>query len=229
MANKVQWIKVDTNMFDDAKMSVIELLPNSDTVYVIWLKLLILAAKEGPDGVIYLAPGFPVSSEYLSKKFSRDIADINVAMETFFRLGMIEETDSGGLCISNFAEWQDLKKLHATERKRKSRAKVKQIEAPKEEKFQRLDHVWVSLPEEERIIAKYGRKAYDKYVLSLDDWFSNNPDKLKKAGPYERSDSKRIQSWMRRDGVKEVNGSEKVLTCPNGHKYTGTVCTQCIK
>ena len=41
----VKWIKIVTDIFDDEKMLLIESLPSSDAIIVIWFKLLCLAGK----------------------------------------------------------------------------------------------------------------------------------------------------------------------------------------
>ena len=57
----VKWIKITTDIFDDEKILLIEGLPSSDEIIVIWFKLLILAGKQNNNG-------FPaLSKAYLHK------------------------------------------------------------------------------------------------------------------------------------------------------------------
>ena len=39
----IDWIKVDTGLFDNEKIKLIQALPDADTIIVIWLALLIQA------------------------------------------------------------------------------------------------------------------------------------------------------------------------------------------
>ena len=43
MASDVKWIKITTDIFDDEKVLMIESMPSSDSIIVIWFKLLVLA------------------------------------------------------------------------------------------------------------------------------------------------------------------------------------------
>ena len=40
----VKWIKIVTNIFDNRKIKQIEIMPDGDTILVIWFKLICLAA-----------------------------------------------------------------------------------------------------------------------------------------------------------------------------------------
>ena len=48
---EVKWIKITTDIFDDEKILLIESLPDSDSIIVIWFKLLCLAGKMNNSGV----------------------------------------------------------------------------------------------------------------------------------------------------------------------------------
>lgn len=48
----VKWIKITTDIFDDEKILLIESLPDSDSIIVIWFKLLCLAGKMNNSGVL---------------------------------------------------------------------------------------------------------------------------------------------------------------------------------
>ena len=53
------WIKLSTSMFDDEKIKLIELMPEGDSLLVIWLKLLCFAGKTDNDGVFRLNKEIP--------------------------------------------------------------------------------------------------------------------------------------------------------------------------
>lgn len=49
--SEVKWIKITTDIFDDEKILLIESLPESDSIIVVWFKLLCLAGKMNNSGV----------------------------------------------------------------------------------------------------------------------------------------------------------------------------------
>ena len=51
---EVKWIKLSSNIFDNTKIKQIEVLPDGDTIIVIWVKLLCLAGNINDNGFVYL-------------------------------------------------------------------------------------------------------------------------------------------------------------------------------
>jgi predicted phage replisome organizer len=90
---EIKWIKLATNIFDDEKILLIEQLPDADGIIVIWFKLLTLAGKQNNNGVFMLNDRIPYTLEMLSAIFRRKIALVQLAIETFKNLGMIEIID----------------------------------------------------------------------------------------------------------------------------------------
>jgi len=42
---EIKWIKLTVNMFDDEKIRLIQAMPESDAIIIIWIRLLALAGK----------------------------------------------------------------------------------------------------------------------------------------------------------------------------------------
>lgn len=132
----VKWIKITTDMFEDEKIDYIESLPDSDSVLLIWAKLLCLAGKCNASGYIYLTENMPYTEDMLAHKFKKSSTTIKYALGIFERLNMVE-IDEKGIFISNFEKHQSISKLdsiraYERERKRISREKAKQKLALKE-------------------------------------------------------------------------------------------------
>ena len=130
----VQWIKITTTMFDDDKIRLIEMMPEKDTLLVIWIKLLVQAGRSNASGYICINENIPYSDEMLSTLFNRPINSIRMALETFERFGMIERSRKG-VYISNWEKHQNMKGLEdirekARLRVQKHREKQRLIEAP---------------------------------------------------------------------------------------------------
>ena len=105
----VKWIKLDTNIFNDEKMLIIDSLPNSDQIIVIWFKLLALAGQRHLDGILTFADKIPYTDDMLSAIFRRDKLVITTALNVFEELGMIEKIDNA-IIIPNWQKHQNLKK-----------------------------------------------------------------------------------------------------------------------
>ena len=54
MSDSVKWIKIVTDIFDDEKILLIESMPESDTLIVIWFKILCLAGRSNTMGLLLM-------------------------------------------------------------------------------------------------------------------------------------------------------------------------------
>lgn len=86
----VKWIKIVTDIFDDEKMLLIEALPESDAITVIWFKLLCLAGKQNNGGVFMMNDRIPYTDEMLSTIFRKPLNTVRLALSTFEQFGMVE-------------------------------------------------------------------------------------------------------------------------------------------
>lgn len=130
--SEVKWIKIKTNIFDDEKIKFIETMPDSDTILVIWFKLLALAGKANSEGYIMLTETIPYTQQMLTSYLNRKETVVQLAMETFQRLDMIDITDEAAILISNWSRHQNLDGLdkirnQTRERVQRYREKTKEI------------------------------------------------------------------------------------------------------
>ena len=127
---EVKWIKVTTDMFEtNRKIKQIELMPEGDTILVIWLKLLLLAGNVNDGGNIYLTPEIPYTDEMLANELRRPLATVRMALSLFERFGMIEIIDDI-LHLSSWEKYQNTDRLAEIREynrlaQQKSRAKKK--------------------------------------------------------------------------------------------------------
>lgn len=127
----VKWIKISTNVFDDEKIRLLETLPDSDTLLIVWFKLLAMAGRCNDCGMIYLSRDIPYNEEMLSTIMRRPVNTVRMALNEFQKLGMIEVINNF-IAIINWNKHQTLDKyevLKEQNRKRKQiqRAKLKEI------------------------------------------------------------------------------------------------------
>lgn len=100
------WIKLSTGIFDDEKIKLIELLPEGDSLLIIWLKLLCFAGKTDNDGVFRLTEKIPYNEEMLAGIFGRKLTTVRTALKVFQDYGMLEIID-GTYALSNWVKYQN--------------------------------------------------------------------------------------------------------------------------
>lgn len=131
---EVKWIKVSTNMFDSSrKIKQIELMPEGDTILVIWLKLLLLAGNINDGGQIYLTPEIPYTDEMLANELRRPLNTVRMALNLFEKFGMIQIVDD----ILKLSSWEKYQNIDGMERLReqnrlaqqRSRARKRELAA----------------------------------------------------------------------------------------------------
>ena len=118
---EVKWIKVSTDMFNtNRKIKQIELMPEGDTILVIWLKLMLLAGLVNDGGSIYITPEIPYTDELLANELRRPLTTVKLALSVFERFGMIRIVDDI-LQLSSWGKYQSidgLEKIREQNRKR---------------------------------------------------------------------------------------------------------------
>ncbi len=119
---EIQWIKITTDIFDDEKIRLIETLPESDTLLVIWLKLLTMAGKCNDCGLVYLTRDIPYNEEMLSTILRRPVNTVRLALHEFQKLGMIAVVDSF-ISILNWEKHQNIEGMERVKELRKLRNK----------------------------------------------------------------------------------------------------------
>ena len=123
----VKWIKITTDIFDDEKILLIEGLPSSDEIIVIWFKLLILAGKQNNNGVFLMNERIPYTDEMLSTIFRRDINIVRLALKTFEQFGMLELVDNV-ITIPNWNKHQQLDSYEKKKQQDRERQKARRAE-----------------------------------------------------------------------------------------------------
>ena len=129
---EVKWIKINVDMFDDEKIKIIQSMPEGDTLLIVWIKLITLAGKTNDGGYVYIAENMPYTDEMLSIIMNKPLNTIRLALDTFMKLGMIDN-DIKGIYLLNFEKHQSLEKLEKLkEQNRKRVAKCREKKKLKE-------------------------------------------------------------------------------------------------
>lgn len=118
---EVKWIKIVTDVFDDEKILLIETLPESDSIIVIWFKLLCLAGKQNNGGVFLMGGRIPYTEEMFATIFHRPLNTVRLALRTFQKYGMVDIIDN----TVTIPHWEKHQSLNAYEQsKEKTRQRV---------------------------------------------------------------------------------------------------------
>ena len=107
---EVKWIKITTDIFDDEKILLIESLPDSYAIIVVWFKLLCLAGKQNNSGVFMMSNQIAYTDKMLATIFRMKESTVQLALATFQQFGMVEIID-GVITIPNWGKHQNLDQL----------------------------------------------------------------------------------------------------------------------
>ncbi|WP_179206379.1 phage replisome organizer N-terminal domain-containing protein, partial [Carnobacterium maltaromaticum] len=105
---EISWIKLKTTMFDDEKIRLIQSVPESDAILVIWIRLLVLAGKTNDDGLIYIQRNMPYSEEMLATLFGKNVNTVRLALTTLANFNMIDLTTDGLIAVTNWEKHQNV-------------------------------------------------------------------------------------------------------------------------
>lgn len=161
----LSWIKLDIRIFDDNKIKVIEALPDGHAIILCWLKLICMAGQQNEGGYVYLNRDIPYTSETLAALWREKRTVVELAVDTFKKLGMIEVETDGKIFIINYLKYngeaQSLENIRERSRirSREYRLRLKESikENPKEEntlkekKGVTENHVTVTLPSRDAV------------------------------------------------------------------------------
>ena len=140
---EISFIKLRVDMFDDNKVKII--LGLKDGIFTIYFftRLLALAGKQNMGGYIVLSPDIPMGVEELSSITGHTIGEINYALNTLFRYGLISKDEEHRIYITNWEKHQNtttLDKIRDQSRERSKRyretQKMKMIPATLENNLQ---------------------------------------------------------------------------------------------
>lgn len=118
--SEVKWIKIVTDIFDNRKIRQIEIMPDGDTVLVIWFKLICLAGRVNDNGLVYVTEDIPYTEEMLAAQFNRPISTVRFALNIFEKFGMIEVINDF-LCLPSWEKYQSADKLEKMKSKNAER------------------------------------------------------------------------------------------------------------
>lgn len=107
----INWLKLDVNILDDAKIKIIRSHPDGDKVFVLWIGLLCLAMKSARPGIIEIADGLPYTIDDLSSMFGIEKKTVEMGLALFRKYQMVDLFNGDTIEILNFAKHQNLENI----------------------------------------------------------------------------------------------------------------------
>ena len=103
----LSWIKIDTDIFNNEKMLLIESMEHYNEIMLIWFKLLCHAGKSNESGK-FTVGGRPYTPEFFARVFRCNVEIVKEALEIFEELGMIVKDEDGAVTIKNWRKHQSI-------------------------------------------------------------------------------------------------------------------------
>ncbi|NFH92008.1 phage replisome organizer [Clostridium botulinum] len=104
-----KFIKLRVDMYSDTKFKIIDTMDEGDLIHYIWTRLLTLAGKVNLEGALYMSSNIPYSAETLAIEFNRNINKVQLALNVFKDLEMLELSKDNVYIVKNFAKHQNIK------------------------------------------------------------------------------------------------------------------------
>ena len=123
--SEIKWIKIKTEIFDDEKVKLIDSMKNRDTIFYIWMRLLVQAGKTNNNGLIYLSEDISFDEEMLATIFNRSVEDIKSTISILQKFKMLEILDDGKISITNWEKHQNVEGMERAREQSKLRMRRK--------------------------------------------------------------------------------------------------------
>lgn len=115
----VKWIKLMTEMFDNAKIKYLRTLPEGNNIVLFWVMLLTKAGKCNSNGYVFLTENIPYTQEMLAAEFGFELNTVKLALESLKRLNMIQLKEE----IIEICGWEQYQNIDGLERIREQTRK----------------------------------------------------------------------------------------------------------
>ena len=86
---KLQWLKIDANLFANRKIQILLKEPDGDTYIRVWLQLLTIAMECNKEGNLVIGDNKAMTIEYFSKIMGKSLEKMNKIIKKFLELEMI--------------------------------------------------------------------------------------------------------------------------------------------
>lgn len=248
MNGKIEWVKLSTEMFSDDKIKLIRSRDNGDQLVLIWIMLIVQAAKTNAGGFIFISQEIPYTPKMLGVVLGFNEETICRALETFVTLQMLDISETGQIYMPKFSLYQNVESMDRVKeltrlrvaRLRENRKdlvantncnatcnvtpvtvtaeKKKKKKNTEKEKEEYYPSVFLSVEEFGKLNAEYGEETANKAIEHLSHY------KLSSGKKY-KSDYHAILTWViaavgKKQASKPKTKYENVKSAFG--KYSGT-------
>jgi predicted phage replisome organizer len=119
----ISWMKLDVNILNDSKIKIIRKYPDGNSLFVLWVGLLCLAMKSDVTGYVYITQGLPYTADDLATEFNLEVKTVEMGIELFRKMGMIDFTEGNMIEIVNFNKHQNIDKIEKQRLQTRERVK----------------------------------------------------------------------------------------------------------
>ena len=107
--HKIQWLKIDVNLFANRKIQILLKEPDGDTYIRVWIQLLIIAMECNKEGNLVIGENKPMTIEYFSKIMGKSFEKMEEIIKKFLELEMII-LENEVYKIKNWNKYQSVEK-----------------------------------------------------------------------------------------------------------------------
>jgi predicted phage replisome organizer len=213
----IKWIKINTGIFDDEKIKLIERLPEGDTILIIWIKLLVLAGRCNSCGMIYIARDLPYTEDTLTMVLGRPAPIVKLALDTFSKFKMIEIINDH-LTINNWEKHQNIDGMERVKQQTRLRVQrhraTKQIECNVTERY---SNVTVTQQKENKNKNKKEKEKREKKPrpATLQECIEYQKAKGLNVDPEHFFNYFEASGWYDSKGEPVLNFKQKMITWHN--------------
>ena len=104
---KLQWLKIDVNLFANRKILILLKEPDGDTYIRVWIQLLIIAMECNKEGNLVIGENKPMTIEYFSKIMGKSFEKMEEIIKKFLELEMVI-LENEVYKIKNWNEYQSI-------------------------------------------------------------------------------------------------------------------------
>ena len=121
MAKKVEWIKINVDMFDNRKIRHLRRLPDGNNIVLIWVMLLTMAGRCNAGGMIFLTEDIPYTTEMIADELGFPENTVKLALRAVEQLGMLDDNGEGYLQITGWEDHQNVEGMDKIREQTKKR------------------------------------------------------------------------------------------------------------
>ena len=136
--SEIKWIKISTEIFDDEKLKLIDAMSDRDTIFYVWIRLLVQAGKINNKGYVYLSENTSYDEEMLATIFNRSLSVIKTALNILSEFKMIDIQNDKKIKIVNWDKHQNVEGMERAREQSKLRMRRKR-ERDKEKLNEKLE------------------------------------------------------------------------------------------